>query len=115
MGKLLRLVVHFIVSAHDFGFCLSAPPTLPRTSLFDRTSQSATIGSGLSPPQSGARFSGAMAAPLTFFGIPKDNLATLPNRGFAASSVIEGFLIIQIAFPDSISKRLLSYTTNRLR
>ena len=26
-----------------------------------------------------------------FFGIPKDNLAILPNRGFAASTVIDGF------------------------
>ena len=63
---------------------------LPRTSLFDSISQSATIGSGLSPLQSGARFSGANVGLTAFFGIPKDNLATLPNRGFAASAVIDG-------------------------
>ena len=90
MSKLLRLVVHFIVSTLDFFLCLSVILSLPRTSLFDRISQSATIGSELSPLQSGARFSGANVGLTAFFGIPKDNLATLPNRGFAASAVIDG-------------------------
>ena len=36
-------------------------------------------------------FSGAMAARPTFFGIPKDNLATPQDRGLAASTVIDGF------------------------
>ncbi len=59
--------------------------------LFERIFQSATIGSGLPPPQSGARFSGANVGLTAFFGIPKDNLATLPNRGFAAFAVIGSF------------------------
>ena len=54
-------------------------------------SQSATIGSGLPPLGSGARFSGAMAARPTFFGIPKDNLATPQDKGLATSTVIDGF------------------------
>ncbi|WP_272216693.1 hypothetical protein [Bacteroides uniformis] len=36
-------------------------------------------------------FSGARAACPTFFGIPKDNLATPQDRGLAASTVIDGF------------------------
>ena len=36
-------------------------------------------------------FSGAMATPPAFFGIPKDNLATPQDWGLAAYTVIDGF------------------------
>ena len=41
--------------------------------------------------ESGARFSGAMAACPTFFGIPKDNLSPSPKQTFHSSLRLEGF------------------------
>ncbi|MCD8257819.1 MAG: hypothetical protein LUD26_04625 [Bacteroides uniformis] len=46
----------------------------------------------------GARFSGAMAARPTFFGIPKDNLATPKTEGLATSTVNDGFEWFRLLF-----------------
>ncbi|MBQ9753076.1 MAG: hypothetical protein IJV81_09680, partial [Paludibacteraceae bacterium] len=54
-------------------------------------SQSATIGSGLPPLGSGARFFGCDGGSSDIFGIPKDNLATPQDKGLATSTVIDGF------------------------
>ena len=42
------------------------------------------------------------AACPTFFGIPKDNLATPQDRGLAASTVIGGFRLLRVLFSDLI-------------